>query len=436
MPKIAMIGAGSVIFSRNLCGDILSFAELGESEIALMDIDEERLELAEVMAKRAADYVCAAPKIKAYTDRKAALDGADYVINMIQVGGYDPCTIIDFEIPKKYGLRQTIGDTLGIGGIFRALRTAPVLLDICRDIENLCPDAWLLNYVNPMAINTAVILRGFDIKTVGLCHGIQSSVDWLASVLNVPKKELQFLAAGVNHMAFFLTLEHFGVDLYPRLKELAADPDSEFSKRDPVRVEMLRRFGYYGGESSEHTAEYVPYFIRRNNPELIERFRIPLDEYLSSSKEHVEWWKRMRREMMESSEPLEHRRSEEYCSYVIHSIEAGTPRVIYGNVLNNGSVTNLPAGQCVEVPCLVDANGVTPTIVGELPPQVAALIRTQINVQHLIVEAILTGKKEHVYHAAMLDPRTSAELTIDETCALVDDMFQAHGDWLSSINWK
>jgi alpha-galactosidase len=352
---------------------------------------------------------------------------------MIQVGGYEPCTVTDFEVPKKYGLRQTIADTLGIGGIFRALRTIPVILDMCKDMESVCPDTWFLNYVNPMAINTGAVLKATKINTVGLCHGIQGSAWWLSHILGVPLEELTFLAGGVNHMAYFLKLEHKGVDLYPKLKEITAE-GGEFYHRDPVRFEMMKRFGYYGGESSEHTAEYVPFFIRRDREELIKRFDVPLDEYPRRCVEIIESWEKMREKMLNGEDELKHERSSEYGSYIIHSIHTGTPRVIYGNVLNYGSITNLPDKCCVEVPCLVDRNGIQPTVIGDLPPQVAALVRSQVSVQDLTTQAALTGKKEYVYHAAMMDPHTAAELTMDEIHSLVDDLFEAHGNWIPPMS--
>lgn len=433
MPKIAMIGAGSVVFSKTLSRDILTFPELAESEIALMDIDPERLKIAEVMVRKVADILKVKPKINAYSDRKAALDGADYVVNMIQVGGYEPCTVIDFEVPKKYGLKQTIGDTLGIGGIFRALRTIPVLLDMCRDMEEVCPKTWFLNYVNPMAMNTGAVLKATNVKTVGLCHGIQGIERWLSEILGVPRGELTFIVAGTNHMAYAIKLEHKGVDLYPKLRKIAEE-GGEYAERDKVCFEMLRRFGYYGGESCEHTAEYVPYFIRRDREDLIEKFEIPIDEYIRRCIEMTEHWGEMRDRLLSGEEPIKAKRSVEYASYIIHSIETGTPSVVYGNVLNHGLVTNLPDKCCVEVPCLVDHNGIQPTVVGDLPPQIAALVRTQVNVQELTTLAALTRKKEHVYHAAMLDPHTAAELTLDEIYSMVDDLFEAHGDWIPPMS--
>lgn len=432
MPKIAMIGAGSTVFAMNISGDILSFPELAESEIALMDIDPERLRISEIMVRRIADYLGAKPTIKAYSDRRAALDGADYAINMIQVGGYEPCTVTDFEIPKKYGLKQTIADTLGIGGIFRALRTIPVILSMCRDMEEVCPYVQFLNYVNPMAINTGAILKGSKVRAVGLCHGIQWSAWWLSQILGIPEEELTFIAAGTNHMAFVIKLEHNGVDLYPRLRQIA-DEGGEYVEKDRVRFEVFRRLGYLGGESSEHLAEYVPYFIRRDREDLIDRFGVPIDEYIRRCIGQIEWWEKMRDRLLSGEEPLEVKKSKEYGSSIIHSMETGEPCVIYGNVLNRGLITNLPDGCCVEVPCLVDRNGVQPTVIGDLPPQVAALVRTSVNVHELTIQAALTGKKEHVYHAAMLDPHTAAELTLDEIWSLVDDLFAAHGEWIPAM---
>jgi len=433
MARIVLIGAGSVVFAKNITGDILSFPELADSEIRLVDIDQERLKVAEVLVNRVSSYLGANATVKTYEDRRAALEGADYVVNMIQVGGYEPCTVTDFEVPKKYGLKQTIADTLGIGGIFRALRTIPVIMEFCRDMEEICPDVWFLNYVNPMAMNTGAILRGSRLKSVGLCHGIHFSQEWLCEVLGVPSSELEFIAAGTNHMAFFLKLMHNGIDLYPKLRRIAAEGGEHF-KKDPVRFEMLKQFGYYGGESSEHTAEYLPYFIRRDRPDLLERFDVPIDEYITRCIDQIQWWEKTRDKLMSGEQEMSHKRSHEYGSFIIHSIETGTPRVIYGNVMNRGLITNLPAEACVEVPCLVDRNGIQPTVVGELPGQVAGLVRWQVNVQDLVVRAALTRKKEHVYHAAALDPHTAAELTLDEIRALVDDLFEAHGDWIPPMS--
>jgi alpha-galactosidase len=430
LPKITFIGAGSCVFTRTLLGDILQFPELAESEIALMDIDPERLKVAEVLAHKVAEALNVKPKIGAYTDRKKALDGANYVICTIQVGGYEPCTVIDFEIPKKYGLKQTIADTLGIGGIMRGLRTIPVQIAFCREMEELCPDAWLLNYTNPMAINTGAILQQTKIKAVGLCHGIQGAHRWLARCLGVPQQELAFIAAGTNHCAWFIKLEHKGVDLYPKLRQMVAD-GAEFVQHDPVRFEMLKRFGYYGGESSEHMAEYVPYFIRKDHPELIDRFNVPIDEYIRRCIAQNEGWDEMARKFMDRNEPIgEIKRSHEYGSLIIHSIETGTPRVIYGNILNRNMITNLPNGACVELPCLVDHNGVQGTVVGDLPTQCAAITMTNVNVHLMTQKASVTLKREDVYRAAYLDPLTSTNLTMDEIKAMCDELIEAHGDYL------
>ncbi|MDL1901612.1 alpha-glucosidase/alpha-galactosidase [Anaerolineae bacterium CFX9] len=427
MPKITFIGAGSTVFAKNLLGDILSFPELAGSEISLFDIDENRLRTSEVVANRVAQVVNASPKITATTDRRAALDGADYAIAMIQVGGYKPATVTDFEIPKKYGLRQTIADTLGIGGIMRGLRTIPVLLDMCRDMEELCPDVTFLQYVNPMAMNCWAINRASTIKTVGLCHSVQHTAGQLAYDIGVPFEELNYVVAGINHVAFYLKLEHNGEDVYPRVRRVVEEGRIPDDNR--VRYEVFRRLGYFVTESSEHFSEYVPWFIKRDRPDLIEKFNIPLDEYIRRCEVQIADWEKQRA-ALEGGAPLEVHRSIEYGSGIIHSLETGTPRVIYGNVSNNGLIDNLPQGCCVEVPCLVDKNGVQPTKIGTLPPQLAALMQTNINVQSLTVEAALTGKREYIYHAAMMDPHTAAELSLDQIWNLVDDLIEAHGDWL------
>ncbi len=434
MAKITFIGAGSCVFTKNLLGDILQFPELAKSEIALMDIDEDRLETARVLAEKVAEALKVKPKIKAYTDRKKALKGSDYVINTIQVGGYEPCTVIDFEIPKKYGLKQTIADTLGIGGIFRGLRTIPVMVEFCREMEKLCPDAWLLNYTNPMAINTGAVLQQTNVKAVGLCHGIQGAHWWLAHCLEIPKDELEFLAAGTNHCAWMLKLEHKGKDMYPTLKKLVND-GAEFVEKDLVRFEMMKKFGYYGGESSEHMAEYVPYFIRNDHPELIDRFKVPIDEYIRRCIQQNNSWDDMAKKFRDRNEPIgEIKRSSEYGSLIIHSIETGQPRVIYGNILNENHITNLPNGACVEVPCLVDYNGIQGTVVGAMPAQCAAVTMTNVNVHLLTQKASVTRKKEDVYHAALVDPLTSSNLTMDEIVSMCDDLFEAHGDWLPKFS--
>lgn len=432
MPKVAFIGAGSTVFAKNLMGDILSYPELAESTISLHDIDPQRLSTSEIVAHKVAETLGAKPKIEATTDRRAALDGADYAISMIQVAGYKPGTVIDFEIPKKYGLRQTIADTLGIGGIMRGLRTIPVLLEMCRDMEELCPDVMFLQYVNPMVMNCWAISRATKIKTVGLCHSVQGTAEQLARDINVPIEEINYFCAGINHMAFYLTFErHVNgevEDLYPRLHQVIEE--GRVPDWNRVRYEMLKRLGYFVTESSEHFAEYVPWFIKRDRPDLIEEFNIPLDEYIRRCEVQIAGWERMRQDLEDPNTKIPVRRSHEYGSGIIHSMETGTLRVINGNVPNHGLISNLPEGACVEVPCLVDKNGVQPLAVGELPPHLAALIQTNLNVQGLTVEAALTGKREHIYHAAMLDPHTAAELDLDQIWHLVDDLIEAHGEWL------
>ena len=446
MPKIALVGAGSTVFARSLLGDILGMPELAGAEIVLYDIDRERLRTSEVVAGKIAAEVGAPATIDATTDRRAALADADHVITMFQIGGYRPSTVVDFDVPKRYGLRQTIGDTLGVGGVMRALRTVPVLLDVCADMEELCGDATLLQYVNPMSINCWAINRASSIRTIGLCHSVQHTAEQLAGDIGVPVDELRYRCAGINHMAFYLEFGRRtddGVDdLYPAIAEFAASgatPSRGSTERtdggvndlpDAVRYEMFRRLGYFVTESSEHFAEYVPWFIKRDRPDLIERFGIPLDEYPARCEVQLAGWEALRAEMEDPASTLTVTPSVEYGASIIHSIETGAPSVVYGNVTNDGLITNLPSDCCVEVPCLVDHNGVQPTRIGRLPPQLAALMQTNINVQALTVEALLTGNREHVYHAAMLDPHTAAELDLDQIWRLVDDLMDAHGDFI------
>ena len=427
MAAITLIGAGSTVFAKNLLGDILSFPELAGSDIRLMDIDSERLHTSELMAYKVADALGAHPKIKATSNRREALDGADYAINMIQVAGYKPGTVVDFELPKKYGLRQTIADTLGIGGIMRGLRTIPVLLDICKDMEEVCPDVQFLNYSNPMAILCWAIARASKIHTVGLCHSVQGTAEQLADDIGVPFHEINYLCAGINHMAFYLKFEQHGEDLYPLIQKVI--DEGRIPDWNRVRYEMFSRLGYFVTESSEHFSEYTPYFIRRDRPDLVERFNVPLDEYIRRCEKQIAEWELMRVQF-ENNESLTINRSREYGSRIIYSMETGEPCVIYGNVLNRGYIENLPQDCIVEVPCLVDKIGVQPTRVGRIPPHLAALMQTNINVQSLTVEAALTGKRQHIYHAAMLDPHTASELTLDDIWSMVDDLIEAHGDWL------
>jgi alpha-galactosidase len=424
MTRIAFLGAGSVEFTKNLLGDLLTFPELAGATIALHDIDQERLDSAEAMARWTASALGAPATIEAHLDRRAALEGCDHVINMIQVGGHE-ATLIDFEVPKRFGLRQTIGDTLGIGGIFRALRTIPVMQGIARDMFELCPDAWLLNYTNPMAMLCWSVYAGTPIhRVVGLCHSVQWTTRGLAELVGVPYEEVEYLGAGVNHQAWILRFRHRGRDLYPLLDE-AIERDPELRRR--VRVEMYRRLGYFPTESSEHSAEYLPWFLRSD--EMIERFRVPVDEYVRRSEENLEEYEAMRRTLAEGGS-FEIERSLEYASLIIHSMATGEARVIYGNVPNNGLIANLPQGACVEVPCLVDGNGVQPTAVGNLPPQLAALNRTFLNVCELTVRAGLEGSREHVLHAALLDPNASSTLPPDRIAEMVDALIEAHGDAL------
>lgn len=428
MSKITFLGAGSTVFAKNVLGDVMLTEALQGYELALYDIDEERLSDSERLLNSMRLTLESNCTVKAYHDRKEALKGAKFVINAIQVGGYDPCTITDFEIPKKYGLRQTIADTLGIGGIFRNLRTIPVMLDFARDMQEVCPDALFLNYTNPMAVLTNVMNTVGGIRTVGLCHSVQVCVPGLLESLGMDHEGVQSKIAGINHMAWLLEVTKDGVDLYPEIKRRAAEKQKE-KHHDMVRFELMLRFGYYVTESSEHNAEYHPYFIKRNYPELIERFNIPLDEYPRRCIEQIKGWKEMREKLF-ASESIEHVRTHEYASYIMEAIETNKPFKIGGNVMNTGLITNLPSEACVEVPCLVDASGITPTYVGALPPQLAALNRTNINTQLLTIEAAVTGRKEHIYHAAMLDPHTSAELSIDDIVSLCDDLIEAHGSWL------
>ncbi len=436
MPKIAFIGAGSTVFAKNLLGDILSFPELSRATISLHDIDAERLRTSERVARRVAAALAAEPAIEATADRRRALDGADYVITMFQIGGYRPSTVIDFDIPRRYGLRQTIADTLGIGGIMRGLRTVPVLLDMAREMEELCPDATLLNYVNPMAINCWALSRATPIRTIGLCHSVQGTAEQLARDIGVPVEEINYLCAGINHMAFYLRFERRTAagteDLYPRIRRVLAE--GRVPDWNRVRYDLFGRLGYFVTESSEHLSEYVPWYIKRDRPDLIDRYNIPLDEYITRCENQIAAWDAIRQLLEDESITLPVERTHEYGAYIIHSLETGQPRVVYGNVANDHLIDNLPPGACVEVPCLVDRNGIQPTRIGALPPHLAALMQTNVNVQALTVEAALTGQREHIYHAALLDPHTAAELAPDEIYALVDDLLAAHGDWLPAYH--
>jgi alpha-galactosidase len=424
-PTIVLVGAGSVEFTRELLGDILSFPELGSVRIVLHDIDVERLETGEAIARATARAAGAAPEFVATTDRRRALDGADYVINVIQVGMHD-ATVRDFELPAKYGLHQTIGDTVGIGGIFRGLRTFPVLAGIARDMEQVCPDAWLLNYTNPMAMNVTFLHHvAPKLKVLGLCHSVYWTMVGLCELVDVPYDEVSYWSAGVNHQAWVLRWERGGQDLYPLLDQrIAADPEL----RRRVRVDMYRRLGYYPTETSEHSSEYVPWYLR--HPGEVERLRINAGEYVTISEANLAEYRRVRAELADAETLAIDTGSTEYAPQVIHSLETGTPRVISANVVNDGLITNLPAGVAVEVPTLLDALGAHPMKVGELPPQCAALNRNFLNPVELTVRAAVDGDPRLVRAAAMVDPNTAATLTVDQIWELCDDLTVAHGDLL------
>lgn len=432
MTKITFIGAGSTIFAKNVLGDAMLTPSLHDAHIALYDIDPKRLEESELMLKTInKNSNQHRATIVSYHNRREALAGADFVVNAIQVGGYKPSTVIDFEIPKKYGLEQTIGDTMGIGGIFRTLRTLPVMLDFAKEMEEVCPNALLLNYTNPMAMLTMGVLKATSIKTVGLCHSVQVCVPELFEHLGITNdydlNDFQWKIAGINHMAYLLDITKNGEDFYPTIKELATNKPNPH--KDSVRFELMKRFGYYITESSEHNAEYHPYFIKSTYPELITELGIPIDEYLRRCENQINEWDNMREEIVHNGN-LTHTRSKEYASYIMDAMVTGQPTVIAGNVLNKGLIPNLPEDCCVEVPCLVDKNGVQPTYVGNLPTQLAALNRTNINVQELVVEAALTLDRSKIYQAAYLDPHLASELSLDDITNLVDDLIDAHGDYL------
>jgi alpha-galactosidase len=424
LTRIAFVGAGSVVFTKNLLGDILSYPALRDAEIALHDIDDERLRTAEAMAHAVAHELGASPRVTTHADRRGALEGADHVLNMVQIGGH-PATLLDFEIPARHGLRQTIADTLGIGGIFRALRTAPHMLALGHEMAELCPDAWLLNYTNPMAMLCWLVYGGTPTQNVvGLCHSVQATTRDVAELVGVPPEEVRFLSAGVNHQAFLLRLEHDGEDLYPRLDErIAADP--ELQRR--VRVALYRRFGYFQTESSEHAAEYVPWFMRHD--EELERYRTPVDEYVRRSEANLVEYAEVR-DALARGEAVTVRRSHEYAALIVNAMATNDPCVIYGNVRNVGLIPNLPADACVEVPCLVDANGVRGVPVPDYPAELAALNRTYLNPVELTVRAVLESRPELVRIAALLDPNASASLTLDQIDDVVDELLAAHADAL------
>ncbi len=436
MARITFLGAGSTVFAKNVLGDCILTPEIPDLDISLHDIDPVRLDDSRRMIETIARNAGRTVRISAETDRRRALAGADFVVNAIQVGGYDPCTITDFEIPKKYGFRQTIGDTTSIGGIFRALRTIPVLDGFARDISDICPDAFFINYTNPMSMLTGYLQRFTGLRSVGLCHSVQICARDLLRRLDLSDRYdgCRWEIAGINHMAWLLRIEdRDGTDLYPEIKRRAAAQFAGTASYpcldDLVRLDLMLRFGYYITESSEHNAEYHPYYIKSAHPELIERFRIPLDEYPRRCIRQIEKWKSMREGLVEDNR-LTHEKTHEFASFIIRAMATDEPYRVHGNVLNTGLVTNLPANACVEVPCMVDRAGLHPCHVGDLPEQCAALNRLAVNVHLLTIEAARTRRREYVYMAAMLDPRVSSELTADQIRSMCDELFDTHGDWL------
>jgi alpha-galactosidase len=440
MPRITFIGAGSTIFARNILGDCMSSDCLREYEIALYDIDARRLRESERILAAINKGSGSRSKIAAFAgteNRKSALEGADFVVNAVQVGGYDPCTVMDFEIPRKYGLTQTIGDTLGIGGIMRALRTIPVMREFARDIEEVCPDAWLLNYTNPMSMLSGFMQRYTGVKTIGLCHSVQVCTRDLFRSLHMEDKleGSRELIAGINHMAWLLEIrDKDNRDLYPEIRRKAKQKNSTEKHKDMVRFDYLDKLGFYCTESSEHNAEYSSFYIKRGYPELIEKFNIPLDEYPRRCIKQIADWNG-EYERLTANDILVHTRSCEYASHIMEAMVINKPYKIGGNVLNRGGlIENLPAEACVEIPCLIDGSGISPCRVGKLPVQLAAMNMIHINVHLITIEAAVTGKREHIYHAAMLDPHTTAELSLDDIRAMVDELIEAHGKWLPSYH--
>ncbi len=441
-PKIAFIGAGSSIFMKHIIGDVLQRDALRSAHVALMDIDETRLAQSVKIAERMIAKLEVPATLTSHLNQKEALKDADFVIVAFQIGGYDPCTITDFEIPKKFGLRQTIADTLGIGGIMRGIRTVPHLWSICDDMLELCPDATLLQYVNPMSINIWAITEKYpDIKVVGLCHSVQYTSQALAKDLGIDIENIRFECAGINHIAFFSKFEEIVEDgsyrdLYPALQQgyaegrFPTDESQEMPRcKNYVRYEMMKRLGYFVTESSEHFAEYVPWFIKNGREDLIEKFQIPLDEYPKRCVEQAEGWEQQVKDL-EGNGPLDLEPSNEFASDIIESIWTGKPSVIYGNVANRGLISNLPEGSCVEVPCLVDRNGVQPVAVGKIEPHLAAIMQSHVSVHGLVVDALMTGNPDRIYHAAIMDPHTAAELDLDQIEQMVNELRAAHGDWL------
>ena len=432
MFKICFVGAGSTIFAKNVLGDCILTPELGEFIISLYDIDPVRLEDSRLMLENINKKYNGKATIVASLNRKEALKDALFVVNAIQVGGYEPCTVTDFEVPKKYKLRHTIADTLGVGGIFRTLRTIPVLEEIFADMKEVCKDAMFINYVNPMAMITGYIQKYLWPNTVGLCHSVQCCVQGLFETLKMNDliDKCKWEIAGINHQAWLLKVTDLdNNDLYPEVKRRSLSGEYKDNMNwDLVRHDMMHRFGYYITESSEHTSEYTPWYIKDRYPELIEKYNIPLDEYPRRCIKQIADWKEMREKLV--SEDIEHKRSNEFAAGIINAVMNNVPYVVHGNVLNDGLITNLPEGCCVEVKCLVDREGIHPTYVGDLPEQCAAINRTNINVQNLTIQAARERRKDLVYMAAYMDPHTAAELSMDDIKALCDDLFEAHKDWL------
>ena len=454
MTKLTIIGAGSAVFTKNIVTDLLSLDSFKNMEISLQDIDPVRLKASHDLLNVISYKLNASPKITSYTDRRKSLVGSDFVQTTIQVGGYKPSTIIDFKIPREYGLKQTIADTLGIGGIMRGLRTIPVLLDIAKDVMEICPKAIWLQYVNPMCANMIAINNSFpEIKTIGLCHSVQGTAEMLARDLGEKIEDINYLCAGINHMAFYQKFEKkykdgSKEDLYPRLKILAEKivNDEQLSSRseiinqesnkilyEKVRYEILKRFGFFVTESSEHFAEYVPWFIKQNRQDVIDKYKIPINEYIDRCEINNRVWEDRENNMTSiNSDSL--KRSNEYASFIMDAITNNNDVTINANIMNNGYIDNLPSNCCVEVPCLINSKGYHPTKIGKLPEHLAALMRTNINVQILTAEAAITKKREHIYHAALLDPLTAANLTIDEIYSMTDKLIEAHGDYLPKFN--
>ena len=430
--KLTFMGAGSTVFARNVVGDTMMAEPFHDMEVALYDIDGQRLEESYTIISAMNDTVnegrATIKKYLGVEQRREALRGADFVVNAIQVGLYDPCTIIDFEVPKKYGLRQTIGDTLGIGGIFRGLRTIHVLKGFAEDMEAVCPDAWFLNYTNPMAILSGFMQRFTKVKTVGLCHSVQvCSEDLLEQLGMEDKLEGRYeKIAGINHMGWLLEIhDKDGNDLYPEIRRRAKEKNATEKHGNMVRFDYIDKFGYYCTESSEHNSEYNPFYIKPGRQDLIEKFNIPLDEYPRRCIAQIEGWKKEYADILAGGK-VTHERSREYASHIMEAIVTGNTYRIGGNVLNRGMITNLPYEACVEVPCVVDKNGITPTYVGALPLQLAAMNSSNIYPQMLTIEAAVTGDKQKIYQAALMEPHTAAELSTDEIVSLCNDLIEAH----------